>query len=191
MRTHLLLAMLVGLNTVGLFLTQLLVYTTFGTGATTDAFMAASTIPQALTVIVSVSLYNVLVPLFAGEDHARQHEDSWGILYLLATVVGLFSLALYASCGWWIPLVFPGFSEQTAPLCILLTRIQIFSMLFAVSAGVATAVYHARHQFVAVAGRTLAVTLLSVLLLYYSLPHTGSSRRRGSRCSPRRYSLQF
>lgn len=173
MRTHLMLGVLVALNTFGLFLTQLLVFTAFGTGATTDAFMAASTVPQALTLIVSVSLYNVLVPLFAGEERERQHEDGWGVLYLLAVVVTAFSGILYASCSWWIPLVFPGFSQETATLCITLTRIQLFSMLFTVSAGVATAIYHARHQFVPVAARTLAVTSLSVLLLYYLLPRFG------------------
>lgn len=173
MRTHLLLGALVALNTFGLFLTQLLVFTTFGTGTTTDAFMAASTVPQALTVIVSASLYNVLVPLFAGEGRERQHEDGWGVLSLLAVVVVLFSVLLYASCNWWVPLIFPGFSPETAALCVTLTRIQLFSMLFTVSAGVATAVYHARHQFVLVAGRMLAVTALSVVLLYYLLPLYG------------------
>jgi len=141
MRTHLLLGMLVALNTLGLFLTQLLVFTEFGTGSTTDAFVAATTIPQALTVIVSVSLYNVLVPLFAGEDIESQHDDAWGVLSLLALAALAFSGILYASCSWWIPLVFPGLDSETVALCIELTRIQVFSILFTVAAGVTTAVH--------------------------------------------------
>jgi len=173
MRTHLLLGMLVALNTLGLFLTQLLVFTEFGTGSTTDAFVAATTIPQTLTVIVSVSLYNVLVPLFAGEGIESQHDDAWGVLSLLALVALVFSASLYASCSWWIPLVFPGFDTETAALCIDLTRIQVFSILFTVAAGVTTAVYHARHQFVLVATRMLIITSLSVLALYFLLPIYG------------------
>jgi len=173
MREHLLLGILVALNTFGLFLAQLLVFTTFGTGATTDAFMAASALPQTLTLIVSVSLYNVLVPLFAGEDRECQRKDGWGVLYLLGMVMLFFSGGLFISCPWWIPVLFPGFTPETTTLCIMLTKIQLFSMLFTVSAGVATAVYHARQQFIPVAAKTLVVTLFSVTLLYFLLPHYG------------------
>lgn len=173
MRNHLVLGLLLALNGAGLFVCQWLILNFLGATEIADAFVASSTIPQILVVVLNVSLSSVLVPYFAGECRERQNEDGWRLIYAVAVIAALVAAVLYITVELWVALFFPGFTSFTAAICADITRIQLTAFPFIVVASVVIAVYHARHQFILVAARTFGVTALSIPGIYYLLPLYG------------------
>lgn len=173
MHRHLHLAFLAGLNVLVAFLSQVVIYTRIGPSVETDAFIAAATVPQMLAGMFSVSLASVLVPLFSGEDQARQRDDSASVLVIIGGLFMGAAALLFVSAQWWVSWLFPGFEGRTEELCVSLVRIQLFSMAFMAMSSVITAVLYARGQFVRVEVITLAVVTFSLVVLYAALPPFG------------------
>jgi len=165
--------LLAGCNVAVAFLLQLMVFASIGPGKETDAFVAASTVPQLLLGIVSIALSSTLVPWFSGMRSDQQNEDVWLLLLILGGLFFAVSLFFFATATWWVALLFPGFDVRTEALCADLLRIQMFSLVFSTGNAAISAVCQARSQFRRVEFIVLASLLLAIGFLYVALPEYG------------------
>ena len=138
-----------------------------------DAFFASQTIPLTLLAIMTASLNPVLVPLLAVTDPERFSQDAWGFF----TVVGLTLLSLcallYFLAPYWVPLLFPGFTDTTQSLAIGLTRVQLPSIVFMALSVVLGAAYHARQRFYWVQVAAMLGTVTMLIGIVWALPKYG------------------
>ncbi|MCA1567611.1 MAG: virulence factor MviN [Acidobacteria bacterium] len=167
------LAALAVCNAVLAVLSAWYIVTRTGINFETDAFFASGALPQLAFLFLSTTLLPVLVPLLATRDAERLREDAWVFFLLVTTLVGLVGLVLYVSCGVWVPLLVPGFSDEGKSLTILLTKIQLISMILNASIVTLWAAAHARRRFMWVELSGVLANLAGMLFLVYALPRFG------------------
>jgi putative peptidoglycan lipid II flippase len=144
-----------------------------GLNVETDAFFASGALPQLAFLLLSTTLLPVLVPLLATRDAESLREDAWVFFLLVTGLCALVGVALYATCGWWVPLLVPGFSAEGKSLTVGLIRIQVVSMVL--NAGIVTlwAAQHARRRFVWVELSGVIANLAGLLFLVWAMPRFG------------------
>lgn len=144
-----------------------------GLNVETDAFFASGALPQLAFLLLSTTLLPVLVPLLATRDAERLREDARVFFLLVTGLCALVGVGLYATCGWWVPLLVPGFSAEGKSLTVGLARIQVVSMVL--NAGIVTlwAAQHARRRFVWVELSGVFANLAGLLFLVWALPRFG------------------
>lgn len=144
-----------------------------GLNVETDAFFASGALPQLAFLLLSTTLLPVLVPLLATRDAESMREDVWVFFLLVTGLCALVGVGLYATCGWWVPLLVPGFSAEGKNLTVGLIRIQVVSMVL--NAGIVTlwAAQHARRRFVWVELSGVIANLAGLLFLFWALPRFG------------------
>jgi putative peptidoglycan lipid II flippase len=167
------LALLAGSNILLTLLIQWYVITKLGVGLETDALFAGMALPQIILSIVSSSLTHVLVPLLATEDEGDFGRNAWGFFLGISGLFTIFALLLYVSAGLWVPLLVPGFSPEGRALTVMLTRIQLVSMVFTASVSVLWSIYHARQRFIWAELSPVISNLVALLLLIKLLPVYG------------------
>jgi putative peptidoglycan lipid II flippase len=149
------------------------IVTRTGINFKSDAFFASSALPQFAFVLLSTTLLPVLVPLLSTKDAERLREDAWVFFLLNTTFFLIIGVLLYASCGFWVPQLVPGFSYEGKSLAIDLTKIQIVSMVLNVGIVTLWAVQHARGRFVWVEFSGVLANLAGLLFLVCALPRFG------------------
>jgi len=92
------------------------IITHLGVGIETDAFFASGALPQLIFLVASFSLTQVLVPLLATEDEKTFRRDSWGFFLGVGAFFCLLAVILFATAGYWVDLIVPGFDEPTRKL---------------------------------------------------------------------------
>jgi len=155
------------------FFYQWYVLTQLGPGIETDALFAGLTIPQLMLTVITGSLMHVLVPLLAGEDALQVRRDAWGILILVSIFFSFFTIVLFFSACWWVPLALPGFTEAGKALTISLTRIQLIGVVFSAISSVQWAVYHAKQQFLWAEITPVFASITGFMFLVWALPVFG------------------
>ncbi len=160
-------------NILFLMLFQWYLFTELGPGVATDAFFASTTIPQLALAIISGSLIHVLVPLLAGESRTQLRHDAWGVWVLVGALFICITIVLGATANWWVPYSVPGFDDQGVQLTVVLTRIQLFSMLFTALNGVQMASYQACKRFIWAESTHLIANGFALASLVWALPHYG------------------
>lgn len=149
------------------------VVTRLGVGVETDAFFASGALPQLIFLVASFSLTQVLIPLLATEDEKTFRRDAWGFF---VSVTGLFSIlgvVLFVLAGYWVPLLVPGFSSEAKQLAINLSRIQMLAIVGNASVAVLWSVHYARQKFIWAELSPVFANILSLLFLFWTLPHYG------------------
>jgi len=173
MKLTLTLGLLASSNIVLTVIFQWYVLTQLGVGIETDALFAGMALPQLVLAVVSSSLTHVLVPLLATEDEKTFGQNAWGFFLGISGVFFLISAGFYLSANFWVPLLVPGFAQESQALTVNLTRIQLISMVFTASVSVLWSVHHAKKRFIwAELSATLA-TLVGLIFLIWSLPLYG------------------
>jgi putative peptidoglycan lipid II flippase len=124
--------------------TQWAVIVYLGAEARTDALFASLVIPQTLLSIFSVSLGNVLVPLFAGEDAEESRRHAWSLFFSAVAIFGVLGAILALTAAYWVPVLFPGLKSE---LAVELARIQLLTLVMGAGAGVLSASLQARRKF--------------------------------------------
>ena len=162
-----------GTNLLLTLLIQWIVITELGVGIETDAFFAGMALPQLILIVVSLSLTHVLVPLLATEDEDTFRRDAWGFFLGIGGLFTGVAAVLFATADYWVPLLFPGFTEEGQALAITLTRIQVVSMVFTAACAVLWSVYHARQRFIWAELSPLLSNVSGLLLLVWLLPLYG------------------
>jgi putative peptidoglycan lipid II flippase len=167
------LALLAGSNILLTLLIQWYVITKLGVGIETDALFAGMAVPQIILGIVSNALTHVLVPLLATEDERDFGRNAWGFFTGITGLFALFALLFYLTAALWVPLLVPGFSAEGRTLTVMLTRIQLVSMVFTASVSVLWSIYHARQRFVWAELSPVISNFVALLLLIKLLPVYG------------------
>lgn len=173
MKTALKLALLSGINMGLLFILQWYTALKLGTGMATDALFAATSVPQLIINVVTVSLMQVLTPMFTGENLIILRHQAWGLVCTLAGVFVPLTLILMLTAHFWVPITVPGFHADAIVLTIKLTQIQLLSLVFSVISGVEWAVWHVQQRFIETELIAILSSLISLMLLVWQLPKIG------------------
>ena len=166
-------AILAGLNILLGFAINWYTMTTLGPGPETDALYAGLVVPNLMLAIFSGSLANVLVPILAVEKNFRFSQQAWNFFQLIGFFYGGLALLLWVTQSAWVPLVVPGFDEETQSLTIALVQIHLISMVGGALIATLTSVYHASQRFFIVEFITTISTLIGLGLLIWGLPRYG------------------
>lgn len=149
------------------------IVTRTGINFKSDAFFASCALPQLTFIFLSTTLLPVLVPLLSTKDAQRLREDAWAFFLLTVGFFVSLGVVLYATCGFWVPLLVPGFSEEGKSLTVALTKIQLVSMVLNAGIIALWAAQHARGRFVWVELSGVLANLAGLLFLVCALPRFG------------------
>ena len=149
------------------------VVTRLGVGVETDAFFASGALPQLIFLVTSFSLTQVLVPLLATGDEKSFRRDAWGFFLVVNAVFALLAIILFATTGFWVSLLVPGFPAEARQLTVTLTRIQLLAMIGNASVVVLWSVYYARQKFIWAESSSLLANAIGLLFLFWTLPYYG------------------
>jgi putative peptidoglycan lipid II flippase len=134
------------------FVSSLLIAARFGVGAAMDAYLAATTVPALVILILSTALGATVVPLLA-EYRARDPEEAWRLVGALILAVGgtclLLSVAgmLYA-----VPItrtLTPGLGEAGTQQSATLLQWLLPSIVLAALNTILSSVHYCRKKFLA------------------------------------------
>lgn len=106
----------------------------FGAGSVLDAYYAAFRIPDfVFNIIVLGALSAGFIPIFS-ELFERDRDKAWrfsqAVLLLISAGLLVTCMLLYAGMPWLIPVIAPGFNQETAALSVQLSRVMLLSPLF-------------------------------------------------------------
>ncbi|HYU17787.1 MAG TPA: murein biosynthesis integral membrane protein MurJ [Chloroflexota bacterium] len=152
----------------------------FGATGATDAFVAASAVPQMVyDLLVGGAISAALVPVFvdAAEDDERLWRLVSAVLTLAALVLGVVALGLAVLAPLVVALLASGFGPQQQAEAVPMVRVMLGAVVLQGIAGVLMAVLYARRQFAPPAfaaavyngGIILGAILLSQTLGVYAL----------------------
>ena len=149
------------------------IVTRTGINFRSDAFFASSALPQLAFGLLSATLVPVLVPLLATKNPQQLREDAWSLFQLITGIALIIAVPLFALSDLWVPLFVPGFSAEGKSLAIVLTRIQVVSMVLNAAIVTLAAVHHALRRFVWVELSALIANLAGLMFLIFALPRFG------------------
>lgn len=172
-RLSLILAGLAICNAILAILMPWYVVTRLGIGLSTDAFFASGALPQLIFLVTSFSLTQVLVPLLATEDEKTFRRDSWAFFLGVSGVFALLAIILFATTGFWVALLVPGFPAEGRRLTVTLTRIQLLAMIGNAAVVVLWSVYYARQKFIWAEFSSVLANAIGLLFLFWTLPEYG------------------
>ena len=134
------------------YLREMYVAWAFGAGPSTDAYVAAFTIPDFLFYILAGGTASItFISIYArhtakGEDrHAQQAFNSTITIMTVVTLLGTILVEIFT------PqlerLIFPKFTVEQLELCVYLTRILLPGQIFFYAGGIVSAVLYSRRMF--------------------------------------------
>jgi putative peptidoglycan lipid II flippase len=173
MRLSLILAGLGIVNAVLAVMMPWYIVTRLGIGPETDAFFASGALPQLIFLVSSFSLTQVLVPLLATEDEKTFRRDSWAFFLGVSAFFVLLALILFATMGFWVALLVPGFPPEAKQLTATLTRIQLLAMIGNAAVVVLWSVYFARQRFIWAESSSVLANAIGLMFLVWTLPPYG------------------
>jgi putative peptidoglycan lipid II flippase len=144
-----------------------------GPGGSTDAYFAASAVPQLLLTIATGSLGFVLIPLLSSERPTEAGQDVWTFLVVIGGAFAVLALVLGALAPLWFPLAAPGLSVENKALGVQLLRIQLPSLVLTTVYIVLAAALHARQRFVWAEASQLIAALAGFGVAVWVVPRFG------------------
>ena len=140
----------------------------FGASGTTDAYLAAMTVPYLLFGIVNMSIETAVIPIFSA---ARSESDEdyqrlvWTIFHLIfaASVVLVVVGTVFAPA--WVPRIVPGFPPERMRLAVWLSRLLLPMLFFQGFAAWAKGLLQSRQQFLAPAAAGIPFNLISMMFI--------------------------
>ena len=134
-------------------LVQIFLAREFGTSIEMDAYIAASTIPNLISIVLTGSISITLVPIYIRYIAAKRHIEAWNLVsaLLLLTAVGLAIIIIVGII--FAPQILnisvPGFrtNPTQTSLAIQLFRISLPSILFTITNALLSGVYYANQKY--------------------------------------------
>ncbi len=136
------------------FLLQVLLATLFGADKTTDAYLAAATIPTLANTVFLTAMNITFIPVFIEYENKANSEEAWKVVnsFIVIVLVALTALCLVGSLfsAELILLIAPGLGRDAAALSLAaeLQRIQLPAMIFMAWGGLLAGLFYARQSFV-------------------------------------------
>ncbi len=167
-RIGIILSAITALQVLVSFGLQWYVVSHFGAGAKADAFYAAGTLPQIISVLFIDTLPLIIIPMLSSVSCDQLHRDAWQLLVVTISALLVVSGLLGLSAGPLVGALVPGFSASTKNLTAQLTRIQLIGLPGAGATAILTGLAQVRGHFVwpPVAVLTSNLTALWVLTAY-------------------------
>ena len=136
----------------------------FGAGRELDAYFAAFRIPDAIfQLVVAGALSAALIPVFSSYRARGQEAEAWrlasSVINLVMIALSLLSLLMAILAPLFVPIVAPGYDEETTELTIRLTRIMLISPVLIGMGALVTGILNSYQQF----------TVPSLAPLFYNL----------------------
>ncbi|AQS60326.1 murein biosynthesis integral membrane protein MurJ [Desulforamulus ferrireducens] len=139
----------------------------FGATATTDAYVVAFNIPNAVFAIVIGALATVVVPVFSEYAAKGQRDEAWRLFNTVITlVIVIFSLVTvggFFAAPWLVKLTAPGLSTDVAALATRLTIIMLPILVFYGLSTVFQGLLNANQVF-AIPALSVSVTNITIIV---------------------------
>lgn len=139
----------------------------FGATATTDAYVVAFNIPNAVFAIVIGALATVVVPVFSEYAAKDQRDEAWRLFNTVITlVIVIFSLVTvggFFAAPWLVKLTAPGLSTDVAALATRLTIIMLPILVFYGLSTVFQGLLNANQVF-AIPALSVSVTNITIIV---------------------------
>ena len=142
----------------------------FGASRELDAYFAAFRIPDAIfQLVVAGALSAALIPVFSTYRARGQEAEAWrlasSVINLVMIALSVLSLVMAILAPLFVPIVAPGFDEETTELTVRLTRIMLISPVLIGMGAVVTGILNSYQQF----------TVPSLAPLFYNLAIIGAA----------------
>jgi peptidoglycan biosynthesis protein MviN/MurJ (putative lipid II flippase) len=135
----------------------------FGVGPNTDAHVASQTIPLLASSLLTATLPQALVPILIAQANPR--AASWAMTCTF-TLVALPVVAIAAvSAPLWVGMLFGSMDATTLETTILLSRIQLASVVASAGLAAPLATLYAEGRVLGAEGTFLAASVLTVAML--------------------------
>jgi putative peptidoglycan lipid II flippase len=136
----------------------------FGASRELDAYFAAFRIPDTIfQLVVAGALSAALIPVFSSYRARGQEVEAWrlasSVINLVMIALSVLSLVMAIFAHLFVPLIAPGFDEETTELTVRLTRIMLISPVLIGMGAVVTGILNSYQQF----------TVPSLAPLFYNL----------------------
>lgn len=159
------------------FFREVVIASTFGAKAITDAYLVAQVLPLTLAGLVGGALTTVFIPVFLEEKERNGEDKAWyaanTILSVSLVYLVIVLLLSYLFTEEFLKLIAPGFSGDRLELAILMTRLLLPSLLFHGILGILTGLSQSYKQFLipGIGGLLYNICIiLSVIILGRTLP---------------------
>lgn len=124
----------------------------FGASSELDAYFAAFRIPDAIfQLVVAGALSAALIPVFQSYRARGQDAEAWhlasSIINLVLIGLVVLSALMAVLAPWLVPIVAPGFDDETTALTVHLTQIMLLSPVLVGMGAVVTGILNSYQQF--------------------------------------------
>ncbi len=161
------------------FLLQVFLAHQFGAGTTTDAYLAAATIPTLANTVFLTAMNITFIPVFIEYESKSTPEEAWTIVNSFMVLV-LLSLTLFTVIGniyseRLILLIAPGLGRNAAALSLAahLQRWQLPALVFMAWGGLQASLFYARQSFIIATLGPLLANLITLILAWLLRPIVG------------------
>jgi len=150
----------------------------FGASRELDAYFAAFRIPDAIfQLVVAGALSAALIPVFASYRARGQEAEAWrlasSVINLVMIALSVLSLVMAILAPLFVPIVAPGFDEETTELTVRLTRIMLISPVLIGMGAVVTGILNSYQQFTVPSLAPLAYNLAIIGAAIFLAPVMG------------------
>lgn len=149
------------------FMREVLLAYFYGASATSDAYLVALTVPGVIYAFIGAALTVAFIPVYLGvpTDARPSFVGKLTNLVFLASTILIVATFIFAERIVW--LVAPGFSEETARLAVLFTRVFVFGIYSSALINIFTGVLQAEGRLVipALAGLAFSITVAASIAL--------------------------
>ncbi|HEU4460721.1 MAG TPA: polysaccharide biosynthesis C-terminal domain-containing protein [Methylibium sp.] len=175
MRTGLSLGAIAAIQLAASLVGQLIVLRIVGVGLSSDAYIAAQSVPMVLGAVMTASFQNVWLPRFARVAHDTADLQSAQAIALGQTLQFLLALSviLWLASPWWSRILFPGLSPVQHDQISRMSGPLFLAGVFTAMSGLLTAAMRATGAFMRAEVATLGGAIAAIVLLLAAVPYYG------------------
>jgi putative peptidoglycan lipid II flippase len=144
-----------------------------GAGIQTDALLAGMTLPLLCITLGVESVTFVLTPLLATQSEPVRSQHAWPLLMVVGAISAMAVITLALVAPVLMPVLVPGFGPEVRALTVMLTRIQLSTVIGAALYAVLAGLCQARGQFLRAPLTALGCMAAAWAVLVWRLEHDG------------------
>jgi putative peptidoglycan lipid II flippase len=168
-------SVVVAMQLIAAFATQLIIVRLVGIGPDTDAYIAAQAVPSVLSAIIISALQSVWLPRISVLSH---NLTAWRIEQAMAQgqafIMGAGLLCIvWFSTTWWQPILFSGLSTAQLHSASLFAGPMFIAAALSTQSALLTIALHTRDRFLVAEVVAMAGTVVSLILVTIALPRWG------------------
>jgi putative peptidoglycan lipid II flippase len=169
------LSVVVTMQLIATFATQLIVVHLVGIGRESDAYIAAQAVPSVLSAIIISALQSVWLPrmsVLSNDIAGLRDEQSVAQGQALIMGAGVLFI-IWSGSEWWQSIIFPGLSSAQLERAHLLAGPLFIASAINIQSALLTIALRARDQFLIAEVVAMVGTVVSLVLIFTMLPLWG------------------